>query len=282
MNWQTKTRTFDLADRALIMGVVNVTTDSFSDGGQFADTESAVAHARRLASDGAEIIDVGGESTRPGAAPVDESEEMRRVLPVITRLRELPAFPAISIDTMKPAVARAAVAAGAEIINDVTGLRDPAMREAVLETGAGAIAMHMQGTPRDMQVAPHYGDVNAEIREFFRQTFDACLRCGIDPMRLAFDPGIGFGKTLAHNLALIRNLDSMRVGGRPLVLGVSRKSFIGKALGTDAAEDRAWPTVALTGYGRAKGASVFRVHDVRPNAEALRMTEAILTPEAAG
>ncbi len=289
MLWQTRTRTFDLTRRALIMGVVNVTADSFSDGGQFADTESAVAHALRLAEEGAEIIDIGGESTRPGAEPVGEAEEMRRVLPVIARLAALPSslshLPsphfAISIDTMKPAVARAALAAGAEIVNDVTGLRDPAMREVVRATGAGAIAMHMQGTPRDMQLAPQYGDITVEIREFFRQTFDGCLRCGIDPMRLAFDPGIGFGKTLAHNLALVRNLDSMRVGGRPLVLGVSRKSFIGKALGTDAMEDRAWPTVALTSYGRAHGAGIFRVHDARPNAEALRMTEAILNPEAA-
>ncbi len=284
MIWQTKTRTFDLTRRALIMGVVNVTTDSFSDGGQFADPASAVTHALRLASEGAEIIDIGGESTRPGAGSVSEAEEMQRVLPVIERLAADAAFRSsrsvLSIDTMKPAVARAAVAAGAEIINDVTGLRDPAMREVVRESGAGAITMHMQGTPRDMQAAPHYGDVTAEIREFFRQTFDGCLRCGIDPLRLAFDPGIGFGKTLAHNLALIRNLASMRVGERPLVLGVSRKSFIGTVLGTAAAEDRAWPTVALTSYGRARGASVFRVHDVRPNAEALRMTEAILSPEA--
>ena len=262
------------------MGVVNVTADSFSDGGQFAETESAVAHARQLAAEGAEIIDIGGESTRPGAEPVGEAEEMRRVLPVIAGLANDARF-AISIDTMKPAVARAAVDAGAEIVNDVTGLRDPAMREVVRATGAGAIAMHMQGTPRDMQVAPQYGDVTAEIREFFRQTFDGCLRCGIDPMRLAFDPGIGFGKTLAHNLALVRNLDSMRVEGRPLVLGVSRKSFIGKALGTDSMADRTWPTVALTSYGRTRGANVFRVHDARPNAEALRMTEAILNAEGA-
>lgn len=280
MIWQTKDRTFDLTRRALIMGVVNVTTDSFSDGGQFADTDRAVAHARQLAADGAEIIDIGGESTRPGAEPVSAQEEMRRVLPVIARLHQLPTFPVISIDTMKPAVARAALDAGAGIVNDVTGLRDPAMREVVRASGAGAIAMHMQGTPRDMQLAPAYGDVTAEIREFFRQTFEACLRCGIEPMRLAFDPGIGFGKTLAHNLALVRNLAAMRVGGRPLVLGVSRKSFIGKALGTAAVEDRAWPTVALTSYGRAHGASVFRVHDALPNAQALRMTEAILDPEA--
>ena len=278
MLWQTRTRTFDLTHRALIMGVVNVTADSFSDGGNFIDPEAACAQARRLAEEGAEIIDIGGESTRPGAEPVGEAEEMRRVLPVIARLAGDARF-AISIDTMKPAVARAAVDAGAEIINDVTGLRDPAMREVVRATGAGAIAMHMQGTPRDMQRAPQYADVTAEIREFFRQTFQACLRCGIDPMRLAFDPGIGFGKTQAHNLVLVRNLDSMRVEGRPLVLGVSRKSFIGKVLGSDAVEDRAWPTVALTSYGRAHGASVFRVHDARPNAEALRMTEAILHAE---
>ena len=280
MIWQTKTRTFDLTRRALIMGVVNVTSDSFSDGGQFVEVESACAQARRLAADGAEIIDIGGESTRPGAESVSEAEEMRRVLPVIERLMETTQKFIISIDTMKPEVARAALAAGAEIVNDVTGLRAPAMRAVVRASGAGAIAMHMQGTPRDMQFAPAYADVTGEIRDFFRQTFEACLRSAIDPMRLAFDPGIGFGKALAHNLALIRNLDSMRVGGRPLVLGVSRKSFMGKALGSTAVGDRAWPTVALTSYGRSQGASVFRVHDARPNAQALRMTEAILSPEA--
>jgi dihydropteroate synthase len=301
MIWKTKIRTFDLSRRALIMGVVNVTADSFSDGGQFADPGRAVAHALQLAADGAEVIDIGGESTRPGAEPVSETEEMNRVIPVIEALAEIgdrssefgeqhrtrspisdlpfPRF-AISIDTMKPGVARAALAAGAEIVNDVTGLRDSAMREVVRASGAGAIAMHMQGTPCDMQLAPAYGDVTAEVREFFRQSFDACLRSAIDPMRLAYDPGIGFGKTLAHNLALIRNLDSLRVGGRPLVLGVSRKSFIGGALGATAMEDRAWPTVALTSYGLSRGASVFRVHDALPNGQALRMTEAILRPEA--
>jgi dihydropteroate synthase len=279
MIWQTKTRTFDVARRALIMGVLNVTTDSFSDGGQYIDVERAVAHGKQLVNDGAEIIDIGGESTRPGAEPVSEAEEMRRVLPVIEHLMiDLPQV-VISIDTMKPGVALAAVAAGAEIINDVTGLRDPAMREVVRATGAGAIAMHMQGQPRDMQRAPQYDDVVGEIREFFRQTFEACLACAIDPMRLAFDPGIGFGKTVEHNLALLRNLDSMRVLGRPLVLGVSRKSFLGKVIGSTALEDRAWPTVALMSYGRTRGANIIRVHDARPNAEALRMTEAILSPE---
>ncbi len=280
MLWRTPHRTFDLALRGLIMGVVNVTTDSFSDGGQFGDVESAVARARRLAEEGAEIIDIGGESTRPGAAPVAEAEELHRVLPVIERLRGDPRF-VISIDTRKPAVARSAMECGAAIVNDVTGLRDPAMREVVRATGAGAIAMHMQGEPQTMQHAPHYDDVTADIRDFFRQSFDASVACRIDPMCLAFDPGIGFGKTVEHNLALIRNLESMRVAGRPLVLGISRKSFIGKVLGSPALEDREWPTVALTSYGRAHGASVFRVHEARPNLHALRMTEAILAPEAA-
>jgi dihydropteroate synthase len=277
MIWQTRTRDFDLSSHALLMGVLNVTTDSFSDGGAFIDHDRAVTHATAMAEAGAEIIDIGGESTRPGAEPVSVEEEMRRVLPVIDRLAGDPRF-VLSIDTMKPAVARAALDRGAAIVNDVTGLRDPEMREVVRATGAGAIAMHMQGTPRDMQLAPRYDNVCGEIREFFRQVFEACLRCGIDTMRLAFDPGIGFGKTVAHNLALLRNLGSMRVNERPLVLGVSRKSFIGKVLGSAAMEDRSWPTVALTSYARTQGANVLRVHDVRPNLEAMRMTEAILNP----
>ncbi|MEA3206966.1 MAG: dihydropteroate synthase [Chthoniobacter sp.] len=275
MLWRTRNRTFDLTRRALIMGVVNVTADSFSDGGQFCDPDAAVAHARQLAAEGAEIIDVGGESTRPGAEPVSEAEELRRVLPVIDRLAG-DARLVLSIDTMKAGVARAALECGAAIVNDVTGLRNPAMREVVRAAGAGAVAMHMQGEPRTMQHAPQYGEVCAEIRDFFRQTFEASVASGIDPMCLAFDPGIGFGKTMAHNLSLIRNLASLRVEGRPLVLGVSRKSFIGTVLGSKALEDRAWPTVALTSYGREQGAQVFRVHDARANAEVLRMTEAIL------
>ena len=256
------------------MGILNVTTDSFSDGGAYLEIERAVDHAREMIEAGADIIDVGGESTRPGAESVSEAEEMRRVLPVIERLSGF----VVSIDTMKPSVARAAIECGAEIVNDVTGLRDAEMREVVCETGAGAIAMHMQGAPRDMQVAPQYEDVVGEIREFFRHTFSACLASGMEETRLAFDPGIGFGKTVPHNLAILRNLESMRVGGRPLVLGVSRKSFLGKVIGSDAMEDRAWPTVALTCYGRAHGANVIRVHDVPPNAHSVRMTEAILTP----
>jgi dihydropteroate synthase len=280
MLWQTRTRTFDLSHRGLIMGVLNVTPDSFSDGGQWVDSDAAVAHARKMVAAGAEILDVGGESTRPGAEPVLESEELRRVVPVIELLsRETDAV--ISIDTMKPAVARAAVAAGASIINDITGLRSEEMRAIVHDTGAAAIAMHMQGEPRTMQAAPHYDDVCAEIREFFRQVFDACLASGIEPMRLAFDPGIGFGKTLAHNLTLLRDLKSLRIGERPFVVGVSRKSFIGKVLDSTDLADREWPTVALTSYLRERGASVLRVHEVKPNVQALRMTEAMLQGAAA-
>ncbi len=258
------------------MGVLNVTPDSFSDGGRWVDVDAAIAHGLEMVRDGAEIIDVGGESTRPGAEPVSEAEELRRVVPVIEGLARSGENPTISIDTMKPAVARAAMTAGAEIINDVTGLRDPAMREVVRETGAAAIAMHMQGEPRTMQTAPHYNDVIAEIRETFRQTFDACLACDIDPMRLAFDPGIGFGKTLEHNLTLLRELASLRVGARPLVVGGSRKSLLGKIVGSEVLEDRAWPTVALTSLLCERGAQVLRVHEVKPNVHALRMTEAIL------
>ena len=280
MIWHTRNRTFDLSRRGVIMGVLNVTPDSFSDGGQWVDFDAAVAHGIEMLEAGAEILDVGGESTRPGAKPVAEAEELRRVVPVIERLA-CDTEAVISIDTMKPVVARAAVEAGAAIINDITGLRSAEMRAIVRDMGAGAIAMHMQGERRTMQASPHYEDVCSEIREFFRQVFEACLASGIDPMRLAFDPGIGFGKTLTHNLTLLRNLESMRVGERPFVVGVSRKSFIGKILGSADLADREWPTVALTSYLRERGASVLRVHEVKPNVHALRMTEAMLQGAAA-
>ncbi|MEO8350087.1 MAG: dihydropteroate synthase [Chthoniobacteraceae bacterium] len=279
MIWQTSRRTFDFSKRGQIMGVLNVTPDSFSDGGLWIDTEAAVAHALAMARDGAEIIDVGGESTRPGAEPVSEAEELKRVLPVIDQLRATAGFAAaISIDTMKPRVAWAAAEAGAEIINDVTGLRSEEMRAVVRETKAAAVIMHMRGEPRTMQAAPAYEDVRREIREIFRQRFCACLSSAIEPMRLAFDPGIGFGKTVEHNLTLLREIESLRIEDRPLVVGVSRKSFIGKILNEAGAgvEARAWPTVALTSFLRARGANVLRVHEVRPNHDALRMTEAMM------
>jgi dihydropteroate synthase len=281
MLWHTRTRNYDFTRRGAIMGVLNVTPDSFSDGGRWVDVDAAVAHAREMVADGAEIIDIGGESTRPGADPVEETEELRRVLPVIERLAGSTAF-SISIDTMKPAVARAAMERGAEIINDVTGLRDPAMRDVVRETGAAAIIMHMQGEPRTMQASPNYTDVTREVGEFFRQRHATCLASGIDPMHLAFDPGIGFGKTVAHNLSLLGNLELIRVSERPVVVGVSRKSFLSKVTGAQSVEDRAWPTVALTSFLRERGANVLRVHDVKANAQALRMTEAILHGVDAG
>lgn len=276
MIWLTKTGALDLSKRGVIMGVLNVTADSFSDGGQFADPDAAVRHGLAMEAEGAGIIDVGGESTRPGAEPVPAELEMQRVLPVISRLAGRLKHASISIDTYKPEVARAALREGAAIINDVTGLRDAAMIDVARETRAGVIVMHMQGTPQVMQTAPRYHDVAGEIREFFRQTFSRAVSSGLDPLSLAFDPGIGFGKTVEHNLTLLKNLSSLRVEERPLVLGVSRKSFLGTVLGSTEMRDRLWPTVALTSLGRERGADVFRVHDVKPNVEALRMTEAIL------
>ena len=261
------------------MGVLNVTPDSFSDGGQWDLPAQALARATVMISEGATIIDVGGESTRPGAEPVSEEEELRRILPVIEGFVELPGFGerfVVSVDTMKPNVARAAVTSGAAIVNDVSGLRDPGMIEVIKDTGAGAIVMHMQGMPQTMQRAPHYTDVEREVRDFFCATYERCLSCGVRGRQIAFDPGIGFGKTLEHNLTLLRRLPVLSVQDRPLVVGVSRKSFLGKITGTSSVEERMWPTVAFTSYARERGARVFRVHDVKPNAEALRMTEAII------
>jgi len=274
--WKFGGETHDLSARAMIMGVLNVTPDSFSDGGRFCSTETAVAHALQMIEEGAGVIDVGGESTRPGATPVSVEEELARVRPVIEQLRTACAVAAISIDTTKAAVARAALEAGAEIVNDVSGGRaDDAMMPLVAERGAGFIIMHMQGTPQTMQANPHYGDVVAEIREFFRQQYDRALGCGIDPMTIAFDPGIGFGKTLEHNLQLLRNLGSLRVEDRPLVVGVSRKAFLGRLVGEKDPAQRLAPTVALSALLRERGADVLRVHDVKPNAAALRTAEAL-------
>ena len=261
------------------MGILNVTPDSFSDGGLFANTGAALAHADAMIAHGAEIIDVGGESTRPGAEPVDEAEEMRRVIPIIGQLAKRPGHGErfiISIDTMKPSVARAAVDAGASVINDVGGFRDDAMIEAAKDTRAGVVVMHMQGEPRTMQSNPHYADVCVAVRNFFCATRQRCIASGVPAAALAFDPGIGFGKSPAHNLALLRRTGELALPGHALAVGVSRKSFIGNVTGLSAIEDREWPTVALTCHAREHGARIFRVHDVKPNVEALRMTEAIL------
>ncbi len=273
-HWKIGEKVIDLTKRALLMGVLNVTPDSFSDGGEFLATEAAVKHGLEMAQSGADIIDVGGESTRPGAKPVSPNDEMERVLPVIEQLARA-SESLLSIDTSKAAVARAALGAGASIINDVTGGRgDREMFALAAETGAGLIIMHMQGTPETMQLHPTYDDVVAEVADFFRQQFAEAVRSGIDPMSIAFDPGIGFGKTVAHNLELLANLPRLRVENRPLVVGVSRKSFLGRI--ADLPPDRASATIALTSFLRERGAHVLRVHDVAQNANALRTTEAVL------
>ncbi len=272
--WKIAGNVVDLSRRAMIMGVLNVTPDSFSDGGEFLATEAAVRHGIAMTRDGADIIDIGGESTRPGASPVGPEEELDRVLPVVEQLAQT-AQVRISIDTSKASVARATLRAGAVIINDVTGGRgDPAMFALAAETRAALVIMHMQGTPRTMQLQPTYDDVVAEVADFFRQQFELAIRSGIDPQCLAFDPGIGFGKTVAQNLELLANLERLRIADRPLVVGVSRKSFLGKIPTTPLGKRHA--TVALTSLLRERGAQILRVHDVAENADALRTTEALL------
>lgn len=272
--WKIGGEIFDLSTRGWIMGVLNVTPDSFSDGGRFFQAQQALGQARKMIAAGANIIDIGGESTRPGADRVDVAEEKRRVLPVI---KEIANDALTSIDTSKAEVAAAALEAGAKIVNDVTGGRDDeAMWPLLAERGAGFIIMHMQGTPRTMQRAPSYHDVVAEVADFFRQQYARALQFGVDPMTLAFDPGIGFGKTLAHNLSLLKNLPRLRIHDRPLVIGVSRKSFLGKISGHNGSiHDRLVPTVAFTSLLRMNGADVLRVHDVEENVEALRVADAL-------
>ena len=274
--WKIGDRVFDVARNGLIMGVLNVTPDSFSDGGEFLAADKATERGLQMAAEGAHIIDIGGESTRPGSEPVTVHEELRRVIPVIQNLSRKLDVP-ISIDTSKADVARAAIEMGASIVNDVTGGRgDAQMLPLVGETKSAFIIMHMQGTPRTMQIQPRYTDVVAEISEFFRQQFARAIGLNIDPMAIAFDPGVGFGKTLEHNLELLAQLERVRVQDRALVVGVSRKSFLGKLIGSREMSDRLIPEIALTSLLRERGADVFRVHDVRQNVYALQVTEAIL------
>src|SRR5438445_315699 len=274
--WKVGERVFNVSRQGLIMGVLNVTPDSFADGGNFFAAEKAIEHGVRMAAEGADIIDIGGESTRPGAEPVAAGEELRRAIPVIERLRAKIDVP-ISIDTSKAEVARAAIHAGASIVNDITGGRgDQGMLPLIAETKSAFIIMHMQGTPRTMQIEPRYADVVSEVADFFRQQYACAIECGVDPMAIVFDPGIGFGKTLEHNLELLARLERLRAHDRPLVVGVSRKSFLGKLAGLPKISDRLVPGVALTSLLRARGADVFRVHDVKENVHALRVTEAIL------
>ena len=273
--WKIGDRIVNLSGRGMIMGVLNVTPDSFSDGGDFFDRETAVTRGIQIAAEGADILDIGGESTRPGAESVSAEQELQRVVPVIEKLRGKIDIP-ISIDTSKAQVAAAALDAGASIINDVSGgLADEEMLPLAARRKAALVVMHMKGEPRTMQKNPQYGDVVREVADFFRQQYSRAIECGIDPMRLAFDPGIGFGKTSEHNLALLRNVEELRVNTRALVIGVSRKSFLGQFIGSTQMSDRAAPTVALTAVLRARGADVLRVHDVKENVAALRITETV-------
>ncbi|PYL77993.1 MAG: dihydropteroate synthase [Verrucomicrobia bacterium] len=256
--WKIGECVFDVSRRGLIMGALNVTPDSFSDHGEFFSADKAIQRGLEMAAEGAHIIDVGGESTRPGSEPVTVDEELRRVMPVIENLRRKLDVP-ISIDTSKAEVARAAIQAGASIVNDVTGGRgDDQMLTLVAETKSAFIIMHMQG------------------KEFFRQQYARAIGLNIDPMAIAFDPGIGFGKTLEHNLELLAQLERLRVHDRVLVVGVSRKSFLGKLIESQEIKDRLAPGLALTALLRVRGADVFRVHEVKENVYALRVTEAIL------
>jgi dihydropteroate synthase len=275
--WKIDGKVVDLSKRGMIMGVLNVTPDSFSDGGEFFATDAGIAGGIEMASEGADIVDVGGESTRPGAEPVSVKEEMKRVIPVIEKLHAKIDIP-ISIDTSKSEVASAALDSGASIVNDVTaGRGDEKMLSLAAKRKAAIVLMHMQGEPRTMQKKPHYEDVVTEVADFFRQQYARALECGIDPMAIAFDPGIGFGKTQEHNLTLLKNLERLRVHDRPLVVGVSRKSFLGKLVNSSEMSERAAPTIALTGILRARGADILRVHDVQENVAALRAAEAVLS-----
>jgi dihydropteroate synthase len=274
--WQCGARVLDLRSPA-VMGILNVTPDSFSDGGRFAQRDAALAQARRMIGEGAAIIDVGGESTRPGASSASLDEELARIIPVIEALRaESPVF--ISADTSKPEVMRAAVRAGADIINDVRALSEPGALAVAAETRAGVCLMHMRGEPRTMQVAPHYDDVIADVAAFLAARLAACRAAGIESDRLAIDPGFGFGKTVAHNLTLLKHLGRFEVLGAVLVVGLSRKSMLAKLTGRTV-DERIAGSVALAAIAVLNGARIVRAHDVAATLDAVRVAAATLKGE---
>ena len=274
MIWRAGDRAWEFPRSPLIMGIVNVTPDSFSDGGQHANPEAAVAHALSLAAEGADILDIGGESTRPGAPAVSEFEELARVIPVIEQLAGQTEA-ALSIDTQKPVVAEAAISAGAVIVNDIAANRtEPQMWKIVAATRAGYVAMHMQGTPQTMQDAPEYTEVVAEVRAFFEERLERFTEAGLNAEQVMFDPGIGFGKTVEHNLALLTGLERFTNMKRPLLVGASRKSFIGR-LTEAAVEDRLAGSLACACRAAEAGAAVLRVHDVKETNQALETWNAI-------
>lgn len=277
--WIARGRDLLAAGRPLVMGILNATPDSFSDGGVDRSVAEAIARAWALAGQGADILDVGGESSRPGSDPVAADEEIRRVLPIVETLAGPEGLP-ISVDTTKPEVARRTLEAGAAVVNDITALGDPRMAEVVAEFGAGVVLMHMQGRPRTMQVAPAYGNVVDEVRDFLAGRIEAAERAGIPRERVAIDPGIGFGKTIDHNLALLRNLDRFASLGCTVLIGTSRKRFLGDLTGRDVG-DRAVASVVSSLLAVQRGAGVVRVHDVGPMRDALRIWGAI-DPDAPG
>lgn len=264
--WQCGGARFVLGARALVMGILNVTPDSFSDGGRYATTDAAVAGALQMAGEGADILDIGGESSRPGSEPVPEDEQIRRVIPVLRGIRAAGCALPVSIDTTSSAVAAAALEYGANILNDISALRDdPAMARLAADSGAGVVLMHMRGAPKTMQQEPRYEDVAREVREFLDERVRFAVEAGVRLEQICLDPGIGFGKRLDHNLALIRSLADLRTLGRPILLGVSRKAFIGGLTGASDPKDRLEGSLAAGVAGILRGADILRVHDVRPS-----------------
>jgi dihydropteroate synthase len=274
--WHLRDRILSIGPRPLVMGIVNVTPDSFSDGGQFTTTDAAVAHALELAQQGAELLDIGGESTRPGSSPVPLEEELRRVVPVVQALAGQTGLP-LSVDTSKAEVARECLQAGAAIINDVTALSgDPHMAEVVRSYRAGVVLMHMQGTPATMQLAPHYDDVVDDIRRYLQERLQAVVAQQIERERIVVDPGIGFGKTSEHNLEILARLEEFQQLGRPLCLGVSRKGFLGKLVGSRPVQRRLATSLAAVCYAQGKNAvQVVRVHDVEETKDAVTLFAAL-------
>ena len=274
--WVCGDETFTLGERTLVMGIVNVTSDSFSDGGMFATAEDAVAHGARLVDEGADLVDVGGESTRPGSDPVEVDEELRRVVPVIEGLAKARPGTPISIDTRKPKVAVAALDAGACVVNDITAGRDTTLLEIVARTGAGIVLMHMLGEPKTMQDDPRYDDVVAEVNEFLRERIEAAVFAGIPEERTCIDPGIGFGKTVEHSLALLRAVPALRMLGAAVMVGASRKGFIGTLTGVENPAARLEGSLAVAVLAAAHGADLVRVHDVEATVRALKVADAVV------
>ena len=269
-----KGQTISFSDRPLLMGIVNVTPDSFFDGGRFLDPQAAVAHAWRLVEEGADLLDIGAESTRPASVPVEETEERRRLIPVVTAVAKAVSVP-ISVDTSKAVVAKAAIDAGAVMVNDVTALRgDPAMVDAIVVSGVGVVLMHMQGTPQTMQKAPQYHDVVEEVEDFLVERVRFALERGVAKNQIMLDPGIGFGKTLAHNLDLLAQLRTFTKLGFPLLVGPSRKGFIGELV-EQSVQDRAWGTAGAIALAVEQGAHVLRVHDVAGMKDVVKVAAAI-------